>query len=59
MTVYNDRLFVTASGGLTGDGVVLEVMNPSGSNSFVQQSPHTTHVYEMETVQRLSLRRNR
>ncbi len=48
MTVYNNRLFVTASGGLTGDGDVLEVLNPAGANSFVQQSPNTTQVYEME-----------
>ncbi len=49
MEVYNNRLFVTASGGLTGDGVILEILNPSGNNSFVQQSPAQADVYEMET----------
>ena len=28
MASYNDRLFVTAGGGLTGDGVILEVKAP-------------------------------
>jgi hypothetical protein len=49
MAVYDGRLFATASGGLTGDGVIFEVRNPSGpSPEFVQVSPDTMQVYEME-----------
>jgi subtilase family serine protease len=49
MVVYDGRLFVTATGGLTGDGVVMEVQNPSGpSPTWVQVSPETLQVYEME-----------
>lgn len=50
MAVYDDRLFVTAGGGLLGDGVVLEVLNPSTTapTTFVQRSPNTLQIYEME-----------
>src|SRR5262249_13508943 len=47
MTVFDNRLFVTASGGLGGDGVVLEVRDPSGpSPQWVQVTPNTMQVYE-------------
>ncbi|HTE61696.1 MAG TPA: hypothetical protein VK631_15190, partial [Solirubrobacteraceae bacterium] len=50
MASYDGRLFVTAGGGLTGDGVILEVEQPwSESPSFVQVSPETLSVYELET----------
>jgi hypothetical protein len=49
MAEFGGRLFATASGGLGGDGVILEVKNPSGpSPSYVQVSPNTFQVYEME-----------
>ncbi len=49
MIVYDGRLFVTASGGLTGDGVVIEVGNPSGANpTFTQVSPVGIQAYEMD-----------
>jgi hypothetical protein len=49
MLVYNNRLLVTASGGLTGDGVVLEVKDPAGpSPQWVQVSPDTMQIFEME-----------
>jgi hypothetical protein len=49
MAEFDGRLFATASGGLGGDGVILEVKNPSGpSPSYVQVSPNTFQVYEME-----------
>jgi hypothetical protein len=47
--VYHDRLFVTVSAGLTGDGVVMEIGNPAGANaSFTQVSPQGLQVFEME-----------
>src|SRR5581483_8516118 len=50
MAVYNNRLFVTASTSLTGDGVVMEITNPTSANpTFTQVSPNTMAVYEMAT----------
>jgi hypothetical protein len=50
MAVYRKRLFVTASGGLTGDGVILEVKNPaSASPTVTQVSPATMAVFELQT----------
>jgi hypothetical protein len=48
--VYQGRLFVTASGGLTGDGVILEVKAPwSAAPTYKQISPQTMAVFEVET----------
>ncbi len=48
MIVYKNRLFVTASSGLTGDGVLEEVGQPlSNSPTFTQVSPKGTQVYEL------------
>lgn len=50
MMVYNNRLFVTASPDLTGDGPIIEVTNPSGSNpTFTQVSPPNLNVFELQT----------
>jgi hypothetical protein len=50
MASYEGRLFVTAGGGLTGDGVVLEVKDPaSASPEFVQVSPPDLAVFELQT----------
>jgi len=50
MVVHNGRLFVTASNSLTGDGVVLEVKNPSSPvPTYVQVSPQNLQVYEIDT----------
>ncbi len=49
MVVYKDRLYVTASSGLTGDGVVLRVDSPSGKRPhFRQISPPNLQVFEMQ-----------
>jgi hypothetical protein len=49
MTVYHDRLFVTATGGLLGDGVVMEVKDPAGTSpTFEQVSPPEIRVFEIE-----------
>jgi hypothetical protein len=49
MAVYRHRLFVTASGGLTGDGVIVEVKDPaSASPTFTQVSPATMAVFELQ-----------
>jgi subtilase family serine protease/fibronectin type 3 domain-containing protein len=49
-TVWNNRLFVTMTAGLLGDGEVFEVKNPSGSSpTFTQETPSSWHVYEMAT----------
>lgn len=48
MAVFRDRLFVTASGGLTGDGVILEVDDPDGEPAFTQISPPSMQVFELE-----------
>ncbi|APW62346.1 hypothetical protein [Paludisphaera borealis] len=46
--VYNNRLYVSASLGLTGNGSVLESSNPRlGNNSFRQVTPSQLQVYEM------------
>jgi hypothetical protein len=53
MAVHDGRLFVTASGGLTGDGVILEVQRPSGgSPRFVQVSPSNLQVFELREFNR-------
>ncbi len=53
MQVVDGRLFVTASGGLTGDGVVLEVTNPAGfSPTFTQVTPSTMDVFELQAFDR-------
>jgi hypothetical protein len=49
MAVLDGALYVTASGGLTGDGVVLRVDDPSSSSpSFKQVSPGTLSVFELQ-----------
>ena len=49
MTEWNGHLLVTASGGLTGDGVIFEIQNPTGPNpTWVQVSPDTMQVFEMQ-----------
>jgi hypothetical protein len=49
MTTFEGRLLVTAGGGLTGDGVVLEVKHPaSRSPSFEQVSPEHLAVFELQ-----------
>ena len=49
MTVYNGRMYVTASSGLTGDGVILEVNNPTGPDpTFTQISPSSDQVFELQ-----------
>jgi hypothetical protein len=49
MEVLNGALYVTASGGLTGDGVVLRVRDPAGpSPSFRQVSPPSLAVFELK-----------
>src|SRR5262249_29142578 len=46
--VYNGRLYVTASPGLTGDGYLLESANPrGGNNNFRLVTPLTSHIYEL------------
>ena len=45
---WHGRLFATASGGLTGDGVLFEIKDPAGpSPQFVQVTPDTIHIYEL------------
>jgi hypothetical protein len=52
MEVLNGALYVTASGGLTGDGVVLRVRDPGGSSpSFRQVSPRSLAVFELKTFE--------
>ncbi len=49
MAVLDGALYVTASGGLTGDGVVFRVDDPSGSSpGFKQVSPSTMSVFELQ-----------
>jgi len=49
MVVYRNRLFVTASSGLTGDGVILRVDDPSSRRPrFHQISPFNMQVFEMQ-----------
>jgi hypothetical protein len=49
MTVLDGALYVTASGGLTGDGVVVRVGDPGGSSpSFRQASPSSLAVFELK-----------
>jgi hypothetical protein len=49
MEVLDGALYVTASGGLTGDGVVLRVRGPAGSSpSFRQVSPRSLSVFELK-----------
>ncbi|MBA3629849.1 MAG: hypothetical protein H0W55_09270 [Actinobacteria bacterium] len=50
MVVHDDRLFVTASAGLAGDAVILEVKEAwSGAPAFAQVSPAPMRVFEIET----------
>jgi hypothetical protein len=49
MAVLDGRLYVTAGGGLTGDGVVLRIDDPDGrSPRFEQVSPEGLAVFELE-----------
>jgi hypothetical protein len=49
MVVVNGELYVTASGGLTGDGVVMRVDHPDGASPrFEQVSPAGLAVFELE-----------
>jgi hypothetical protein len=51
MTVFDGRLYVTASRSLTGDGVVLRVDNPGGTSPrFTQVSPSRLSVFELATL---------
>jgi hypothetical protein len=50
MSVLDGRLFVTATGGLTGDGATVEVTDPGGPTpGFTQVSPPELSVFEMAT----------
>lgn len=50
MEVHDGRMFVTASGGLLGDGVIVEIGNPDGAApTFTQVSPAGMQVFEMES----------
>jgi hypothetical protein len=50
MAVLGGSLYVTASGGLTGDGVILRVGGPGGSSPrFEQVSPSSLAVFELAT----------
>jgi hypothetical protein len=50
MAALRGSLYVTASGGLTGDGVVLRVRDPRGSSPrFEQVSPSRLAVFELAT----------
>ena len=49
MAVLDGELYVTASGGLTGDGVVLRVRDPAGrAPRFEQVSPAGLAVFELQ-----------
>lgn len=53
MAALGGSLYVTAGGGLTGDGVVLRVADPgSGSPRFEQVSPSSMAVFELATFRR-------
>lgn len=48
--VHQGRLFVTATGGLTGDGVVVEIKKPwSRKPQYQQISPATLSIFDMKT----------
>ena len=48
MTEFQGHLLVSASAGLTGDGVILQVNDPTGPNpSYVQVTPSSFAVFEM------------
>jgi hypothetical protein len=50
MAVLGGALYVTASEGLTGDGVVVRVDHPGGSSPrFTQVSPSSLSVFELQT----------
>ncbi len=50
LVVNNGHLYVTASAGLTGDGVIMEVKEPWGPNpAFIQVSPADMQVFEIES----------
>lgn len=49
MTTYDGHMYVTASSGLTGDGVILRVNNPgSASPTFTQISPPSFQTFELQ-----------
>jgi hypothetical protein len=49
MAAFHRALYVTASGGLTGDGVVLRVSHPGGSSpGFKQVSAGSLSVFELQ-----------
>lgn len=49
MVVYDNKLYVTASSGLTGDGVILEVKGADGDHpTFTQVSPASMQVFELQ-----------
>jgi len=49
MTVLDGRMYVTAAGGLTGDGAVVEVRRPSARKPrYRQVSPSRLSVFELE-----------
>ncbi len=49
---YNGRFYVTASGGLTGDGFLLESSDPA-SGQFRQVTPSSLHIYELSNFNNL------
>ncbi len=49
LTAYDGRLFITATSGFAGDGVVVEVGDPtSGSPTFTQVTPAGVQVFDMD-----------
>lgn len=49
MASVRGRLFVTATGGLTGDGVLMEVSGAGGTTpKFTQVSPATLQIFEIQ-----------
>ena len=49
MTVFDNRMYVTASSGITGDGVILAVSDPAGANpTYTQVSPTNQQVFELQ-----------
>ncbi len=49
MTMLNGQMYVTASSGLTGDGVILRVNNPDSANpTFTQISPPSFQTFELQ-----------
>jgi hypothetical protein len=53
MAAFHGALYVTASGGLTGDGVVLRVDHPDGASPrYTQVSPSRLAVFELNVFDR-------